>query len=765
MEYGLVVLWWGMYMALGLAGLPIAATVLQRLPDRGAGLALPLALTVLFLPVYWLGHLTFAPWVAFVGFGGLAVCSIIAAWRGPQIEQLRILETAAVFTLAFGLLVAIRAIDPSIQPLGGEKFLDYGLLNSVLRARQLPPIDMWFAGEPVSYYYGGHLIAGVLAILTETPARYAYNLALAGFYGALVVGAYGLAGSIAADRGQSFRTAGLLGAFFVGFASNLHSLLRLVLSVLPETIAQPIATTIAAGIATDAAALATFSIETFSYWTASRVIPGTINEFPLFAWLNGDLHAHMMSTPFLLLAGGLVFGYYRTPEAETRQRRLLVFGGIPAVAGMLAIVNTWSLPSAIGLAWLAMVFATADPATLLGWESGGTGWVSQELRRLGLATGAAGLIGLLALLWSLPFFLGTATGRSIGVLPERSSFMGIVLVHGWVLLVFAFHFTGRVTIPVDRRLLAVCLAVFVTVTLLVKAAAIGLILPLLVVAWYLLRTDGDVGFETVLFVAAAGLVLLVEFVYVKEQAGPERMNTVFKTYMQVWVLGAVGTAAALADLVSRDVTVVSTNHTGWFTSERRHQAASVLVAVLTVSLSVYGGVALYKHAENPQTTEATLDGTWKARHYDGGRCAQHYEGYWGPSQWNAIRFLNQRTGRPTILTAPAQWTNPDCLQLYDWMNAPSSFTGLPTVAGWSHEIGYRGEKTYRERTQDVRQLYRGTTAQQTRLLSKYDVEYIYVGPQERGLYGEVTITDHPALTVAFENDVVTIYEVQDAALE
>ncbi len=48
---------------------------------------------------------------------------------------------------------------------------------------------MWFAGEPVKYYYGGHLVTTLFAWLTATPPRFAYNLALAGFYATLVTAA------------------------------------------------------------------------------------------------------------------------------------------------------------------------------------------------------------------------------------------------------------------------------------------------------------------------------------------------------------------------------------------------------------------------------------------------------------------------------------------------------------------------------------------------------------------------------------------------
>ena len=121
-----------------------------------------------------------------------------------------------MFTIAFLFVIAIRAVDPAVHPSGGEKFLDFGLLKSLLRTDALPPEDFWFVGEPVQYYYGGHLLTVLLAKITFTPARYAYNLALAGFFGMVVTVAYGLAGAVAAARGRSAGVAGTLAAFFVG---------------------------------------------------------------------------------------------------------------------------------------------------------------------------------------------------------------------------------------------------------------------------------------------------------------------------------------------------------------------------------------------------------------------------------------------------------------------------------------------------------------------------------------------------------------------
>ena len=57
------------------------------------------------------------------------------------------------------------------------------------------------------------------------------------------------------------------------------------------------------------------------FWTASRAInanPGEvapITEFPFFTFLYGDLHAHMISLPLMLLALGWAVALALAPRA------------------------------------------------------------------------------------------------------------------------------------------------------------------------------------------------------------------------------------------------------------------------------------------------------------------------------------------------------------------------------------------------------------------------------------------------------------------
>ncbi|WP_335999520.1 DUF2298 domain-containing protein [Halorientalis halophila] len=798
MEFLLVALWLGMFLALLLAGLPIADALCGSLADRGAGVALVCSFTVLWLVAFWVGRVS----LSVAAPAGVVVLALLVGGlvyrRGVSVDRRVVAETVGVFTLAFLFFVAVRAVDPAVHPSGGEKFLDFGLVQSLLRAETLPPEDMWFAGEPVSYYYGGHLLTALLARLTMTEARFAYNLALSGFFAAFVTAAYGLAGSVAASRDSPRWVGGLLGAFFVGFASNLSTPLRLVAAVLPDGLAGFFAGL--AGVEIDGLAA---GVGQFDYWDASRIIEGTINEFPLFAWLNGDLHAHMMSPPFLLLAAAILLSYYLTPAEAIRRRRLLVFGALPPIAGLVAVVNTWSFPSVAGLTVLTVLFAPADARTLL--PAGVAArlrpddWRLAEGATLSAALVAGVAVVLGGLLLSAPFWLSAASGRELALFPDRSALGPLVLVHGTFLLVFVPYLLRHALPRARRRGRIVVMFLLVAVlAVLSEAAAVALLAPLVGVGWVLLRwdhlpvgpgsetssrtaatereptavvghdggeavaadSDSDspdrslsdgglpgLGFETVLLIAGAGLVLLVEFVYVNEQAGPGRMNTVFKTYAQVWALWAVAAGAALAHLLWQHRPDLSLSGGRW------KPAFQVFAVLLLASTSVYGVLALTSHATSDsavaRTENPTLDATAfvETTHAD---------------EAPAIRWIGDLEGRQTIVTVPGN---------YVWdrgrnggSSAPSSLTGVPTVLGWHHEVGYRGQEAYDRRAEDVRDIYSGDQETSAALLAKYDVSYVYVGPAERATYNRIRIDEIEGVTVAKEWDAVTIYEVDQSRL-
>lgn len=733
MEYGLVVVWGSTIILAGSLALPLVTRLFRPFPDQGASFAIPFSIALLGISGFLIGHIQYG-WVPLLSWIGILLG--LGWWIGDtdSIDYLGYVRSVFVFLGGFLFITAIRAIRPEIAPLpitAGEKFLDFGLLQTILRTEALPPQDMWFAGESLQYYYGGHLIASLLTTGTGTEPGIAYNLSLAVFFGALLVAGYGIAIAIADHNNVNTQVAGVLSVFAIGIAGNIHTFIMILAWILPIQ-----GILLRAGVAPDHNLL-TWEPADFFYWDASRIIDGTINEFPLFAWLNGDLHAHMMSTPFLLLVVGMCVAYWYTPEADITERRALIILMTPFL-GLLVIINTWSFPVAGGLIALTISFASASPGSLFPSVLHPTtptySHYLEEVYRNGIALLIALVVLGVGLVWVTPFVLDSASTRGIGFFPERSTLSGLLIVHGGFLLVFVPYIAHQLSERVDSQH-AVLFGGTIWLLWLVgfwilDFAAIGLFAPLLVLSWILLRTDATTGFETVLFVAGLGLILLVELLYVVDPGAPERLNTVFKIYMETWVLWAPAVGVVLAKALE------------W--PDSRRTLGYVLVAIFLISTGSYAAFALPAHfAQDPvDSAGPTLDGT-------------AYVETMYPAEAEAILWLAAQEGQPVLVTAaPGGYTwDPETGQ---GASAPASLTGLPTVLGWHHQEQYRGTVVYEKRMQAVTTIYEGKPSQQYALLETYDVSYIYIGPAEEARY-DLTITDHPDISVAYADKNVTIY--------
>jgi len=242
----------------------------------------------------------------------------------------------------------------------------------------------------------------------------------------------------------------------------------------------------------------------------------------------------------------------------------------------------------------------------------------------------------------------------------------------------------------------------------------------------------------------------VEVVVLQGDIG--RMNTVFKFYLQVWLIWSVAAAAALAWMIPR------------LQSWRQGRALwlGVLVALLLCA-ALYpplAAVAKIRDRFDPSLGPG-LDG----------RAYMETAHYWDPNgqqydlKWDleAIRWLlDNVVGTPVLLEGHA----PE----YRWGARYSINTGLPTVLGWNwHQRQQRAAADDQEvwrRADDVATIYNEPSPDLVKpLLEKYGVQYIVVGPLERAYYQPQGLDKFEemarqgALRVVFRNDGVTIYQV------
>jgi YYY domain-containing protein len=278
-------------------------------------------------------------------------------------------------------------------------------------------------------------------------------------------------------------------------------------------------------------------------------------------------------------------------------------------------------------------------------------------------------------------------------------------------------------------------------------------LPLAVMGLLLLfRRDQSPTRRLWTYLALLGLAMTLGVEIIVLQGDIGRMNTVFKFYLQVWLMWGVLAAVALAWMVPR--LRQWRFGRGWW--------LAALLALL-VSAALYPPLATTAKVRDRFDIELgpSLDG------WDYMKTADYYDPQGEPYelQWDldAINWMvNNLVGSPVILEGHA----PE----YRWGGRYSINTGLPTVLGWNwhqrQQRGPLGDQDVWARSSDVATIYNTPHVQVAEpLLQRYNVRYIVVGPLENLHYQSVGLAKFEKMAVAgslqkvFYNDEVTIYEV------
>jgi YYY domain-containing protein len=693
---------------LGLAATPLAAVAFARLPGRGVAFAKPLGLLVATWLVWIGGSLTVVPqglgtWIAVVAL--LVAAGALAWWRWrPPLwagfTRTCLLWSEGLGLLAFAAMALLVAYSPDVWQT--EKPMDMAFINAAGDARTFPPEDPWMAGEDLNYYYLGHLMAAGVVKLAGVAPDVGYNLAVAMFFAFSVVAAFGLAVAISGRV-----AAGLWGVALCVVAGTIGSGLELVEHGGP--------------------------LRSYDWFGASRVIEGTINEFPAFSFTLADLHGHVMAIPFSLLA--LAFGLQVALEgpADGRRGPAALELGLAAIAiGSLYAINAWSFPVIAGLVLLcALVRVRSAPS------------VRERLR--GLVWGIAAL--LLAVLAVLPFLLTyDAAADGLGRVTERASFGSWTRDHGalYGLLAFLVATAYGIRLASTRhpwRTAAWAGAAAVFAGSLLAADNLTAVAGLLALCWvaahaaFVRRAPAVERFVWVLIGGGLLCLLIPEVVFVRDSfAGSAlyRMNTVFKLGYQAWLLLAIAGSATIT--------------WSWSWLGRRTRWAPFAWAIGLVA-----GLAL--------VTVYPVAGTYARK--DGFSHAPHLGGLaWlttaAPGDPPAIEWLRDHAPRGSVVLESVG----DDYSAFGHARI-STFTGLPTVMGWTgHELQWGHDPG--NRRADVDLLYRTPDPAVARpLLDRYGVRYVVVGPIERADHGDAGLAKWDQLgRRVFDRDGTTVWELR-----
>ena len=541
-----------MLITWGLA--PAVRWLLGGLPDRGASVARPAALLFVLWPTWFLAGSVKLPFTSAGIWLTLAVLAFISwAWAYKQqwitrdwIRTLLIVEAVSLAT--FALYVWLRGYTPQLAYT--EKPMDMMFMTSSFRTDSIPPADAWMSGETINYYYLGYLIHGTLSRIVGISTWTGYNLALATTASMTFVAAGGAAFNIIrrTTTARLAGIAGLLAGFLVVLSGNMRAAIEFVRA--------------------PSAAWHAYWWNLIG-WQSSRVVVDngrdfteTINEFPWFSLLLGDLHPHLTALPFTILAITLAISAVLTGGRERPDRagwgRLVVAG---MLVGALYPLNSLDFPTYLVLLVLAIA--------VIG------GWNRRTLAKVAVVA-VASLVAWLPFTLRFVSFAGGSTEdlpswlRDLPVVPrvlttvafytdERTSVGEFLTVFGlfWVIALLYLGLRLWQRLAASRRPAVSRWVIGVAVVILLVAVAVPA--PVVVLAgaplaaslWLVEQHRREESMQDAipegLFACAFGLILLTEFFYVQD-AFSGRFNTLFKVYYQVWAILGIACAVAVVEL-------------------------------------------------------------------------------------------------------------------------------------------------------------------------------------------------------------------------
>ncbi len=855
-----LVRWYVVVQVLGIAALPFTARFFRYLPDRGYAFARPLGLLLVGV-LLWFGAI-FGIWpnsgamvavltvaVALVGWLGFrsSVDTVRALWREHR-SHLYVVE--GLFLVAFLFWAFCRSFFPEIQ--ATEKPMDLMFLNGILRSQRFPPVDPWLSGASISYYYLGYLLVAVLTELSGVIPSIAFNLALATLFALTATGAFAVThalvqglrvarattSGVATDQLRRWPAwaGGCVGAVFVVLLGNWEGFLELLYA---HGVGSAAFWRSVAIWHLDHPYLSTFwypndAQDNWWWFRASRVITdypfggslpqdyNTINEFPFFSFLLGDLHPHLMALPFAFVCLGYALSFLRSPEAPEVEKIgswAWELGFIAFLYGSLFLLNAWDILTYLFV--LVCAFAVRSYGARARFD---LIWL-----RRAVTFGAVALIASLVLYW--PFYV---TFRS-----QASGMLGIVQLHShlgqFVIFWGPFLFLGASLVvaelvfgvsPLPRQVILKAgpawtrsplvwggLALIAIGFFIAHAPALTVVIPILVGALALVlrylvgsgsfvpRPDGESEagrtsaassersgrggapaevaggavpascapehvYALVLLFVAFLLIAGTELVFI-EDSFHDRMNTVFKLYFQAWeMLAVVGAytvyylgSGVLGKRRSASHPIVSLANRP-SSPDAKHPSASTTGLPRAIS-AVWLGVTAVLVAAASVYVPAAIESRSQGFSVVPTLDGLAYYARFQPDDAAAIAWLNQNVkGTPTIVEATGNSYGPN--GEVAWM------TGLPTILGWNfHEVQWRGPSIVPEenrRIADLDTIYRTTDQNLVQsILKKYGVTYVYVGPLERQAYpNDSAGLDKFRLfmDVAYQNAGVTIYKVR-----
>ena len=774
-----VVVWLSVILIIGFVSWIPVYLLFPVLSDRGYGLAKTAGL-VLFSWVAWLLTSTQIPIWNQSGLWLLVIISTalgaVLIWPKKKsfIRFLRekrklIFFIEFLFITLFLICLSIRLSNPDLwhNVFGGEKMMDSAYFNGVLRSEIFPPINPWYSGSYINYYYFGFVFVGLPTLMSGIIPSIAYNLIIPTIFAITGISTFSIVYSIA-ERADNPRIrpefAGIASLTLLMLLGNLDTL-RLWLTAVNELGVTELSIQASNFVESTLAGISAWfrgnnlPISKSEWmWNPTRVISHSIHdhsitEFPFFTFLYGDLHAHMLALPILSLALAFLVHELMIIGKDNRNSwlRVIVLMVWAVVTGLSWATNSWD--------WV--------PFTLLSLCTIAFTWWQRKRRQFRdsfrqnnvkvlqlISKNRSDIIELFIYFFAflLINFLATAPFRSwfATTAAEFEIWLGpytpiwaYLSIHGhfifliicWLLWLSISQFRENrnafFTKIAFRSSIGVSILLFGLILGVLGRSIMLIVVPLIVWAAFLFHIEKTNSNRVVLILVlvALGLTMIPELIRIRQDIG--RQNTVFKLYFMSWQFFSLFGGLAFAFLWSIRNRWVKLLRISWYVS---------IFTLFSITIS-YTFLAANARSEFrfETTTPLSLDGLEFMR----------YAKYWESDElfplepdYQIIQWLqNNVSGSPVIMEGRTYSSE------YRWNGRIASFTGLPSVIGW--QFHQQQQRTFTPMSELIQRRAANVTAFFTtpdiedaiEILNAYEVKYIILGPLEHALYNRADESD------------------------
>ena len=722
----LVFRWWGTLFLVGAFAYPLTKRLFSSWWDHGYLFAKAVGMAAVTYFVYLFGILHIMPFTVQSVWLSLGVVFAVGLWinlsnteygienakkakfpfQGKQLLSKRSVTFLLEELFFFAALLFwswIKGHEPSIHNL--EKFMDFGFTKSILNSAYFPAPDMWYQGFSINYYYFGHTVMAMLTRLSGIDLAVTFNLMLATIFAFTFTMSFSIGYQLIGDIRKIGNTGKLVGAIFTAFlvtlAGNMQTIYAFTQGYTGDQLPAgpppfwkllwPIG-----GFLQNLPA----GLDRYWYANATRFIPYTIHEFPSYSFVVSDVHGHVLSIPFVLLAMGLLILMFGSPHHAEKSTVAYIFYGF--LCSVLLMTNALDGPIYLGL--FLILWTVTHWATVTKWKA----WL-----------GPAMVVGV-TLIVSIPFlahFSSFVTGLAVNCPPAflANHKIGPLLFEGvekcqhspiwmmWLLWGFFIYcgtwFVWKVWKQTDTK-----------------------------------NTQTN-HLLTVFFIISILLIIFPEFFYFKDIYPMHfRSNTMFKLGYQAFMMFSIVSGYTIVKAVS----------------ERRHKIFLLFLIPQLLLVSIYPLFSVRSYFDSLRTYKGLYGLSWLVDEY--------------PDNFAAIGWLNEhaicRIGDASCQNPVIVEADGDSYTDYEQMSA---FTGLPTIVGWAvHEWLWRGSyDVVAPRRSEVQTIYDPGYLDNTELiLQKYHVRYIIVGTSEWQKYPKLSLAKFASLgKLVFTHGQTSIYEI------